>query len=120
MNSHAQDHPLATEPAIGIYLAFTHPRDQDSEVEFNDWYERHHIPEILSLAGVAAASRYRSLDPDGSHGYLTVVELEGDDLRSVVDRIHAAAPQRTPTTTMRAVPPTDFRLFELISRRAVT
>ncbi len=101
----------------GLYLAFTHPRDESSRGEFNAWYDDHHIPEILSLDGVTSASRYRSLDPNATHEYLATYQLEGENLRSIVNRIHAAAPQRTPTSTMRTAPPTEFRLFELIDPR---
>ena len=101
--------------ASGLYLAFTHPKDEVSEARFNEWYDEHHIPEILALDGITSASRYRSLDSAASHGYLASYTLEGPDLRAIVERIHAAAPNRTPTATMRTNPGTDFRLFEFVT-----
>ncbi|GAA12754.1 putative hydroxymethylglutaryl-CoA lyase [Gordonia alkanivorans NBRC 16433] len=43
--------------ARGLYIAFTHPRDESVEDEFNEWYTTHHLPEILATEGVTSAVR---------------------------------------------------------------
>lgn len=48
------------------------------ESEFNDWYDRVHLPEILELSSFVGARRYR-LNPRPevtlSHGFLTIYEV---------------------------------------------
>lgn len=67
-------------------------RDQD----FNDWYEGHHIPEIVgSAAGFTAAQRYRCSPDQRSSAiecpweYLAIYELEIDDVTEAYGALHA-------------------------------
>ncbi len=55
--------------------------------EFNEWYEKVHVPEVLACPGFLSARRGRS--NDGRQRFLAVYELEGawametDELASV-------------------------------------
>ncbi len=52
------------------------------EDEYGHWYVNTHIPQILQIPGFVGAERYK-LDAEVSGGdpcYLTVFELEADDL----------------------------------------
>lgn len=103
--------------AKGMYIAFTHPRDDESEEEMNRWYSNHHLPEILALDGVRSATRYRSTEDDPTHRYMAAYTLEGDDLDEIVARIHADAPNRTPTSAIRTDPGSQFRLFDFVEHQ---
>ena len=65
------------------------------EDEFNDWYTNTHLHEVLSVHGYVAARRFRISDPqvapnaDPSHRYLTIYEVETEDLAAFT--AHAAA-----------------------------
>ncbi|GAC01840.1 hypothetical protein GONAM_35_00100 [Gordonia namibiensis NBRC 108229] len=102
--------------ARGLYIAFTHPRDDSVEDEFNEWYTTHHLPEILATEGVTSAVRYKSTDPEATHRYMAAYTLDGD-LPEIVARIHADAGNRTPTTASRTDPGSEFRLFEFIEEQ---
>lgn len=102
--------------AQGLYVAFTHPRDDDSEDEFNRWYTDHHLPEILAVEGVTSAKRYKSTDPKSTHRYMATYTLDGD-LPEIVARIHAGTGDRTPTTASRTDPGSRFELFEFIEEQ---
>jgi hypothetical protein len=103
--------------AEGLFLAYTHPRSPETEAEMNRWYSEHHLAEILTIPGVMAASRYRSLEAQPEYGYLAAYMLSGTDLRAVVDRIFAEGPNRTPTNASRKEPPTAFALYEFLETR---
>jgi len=58
--------------------------------EYNDWYDRVHLADVLAVPGFVAARRY--VAEPSVHGelpaqrYLAVYEMEGDDL----DALHSA------------------------------
>jgi hypothetical protein len=66
-----------------IYMVFTEPIP-GREDEFNDWYEREHIPDVLRVKGIVAATRYEMnpLMPRSEAfppaRYLAIYELDGD------------------------------------------
>jgi hypothetical protein len=70
------------------------PGDPDGEEEYNRWYRDVHIPELLAVPGFVGARRYRVRD-DLTRGetrkprYLTVYELEADDLAAPLTAMRA-------------------------------
>ena len=81
-----------------LYIVRTNCKDPDREPEFNDWYNKIHIPDILaSTPAFTRATRYES------HGmfetpskYLAIYEIESNDIeqtmmahRENVDRLRA-------------------------------
>ncbi|MFI5623383.1 hypothetical protein ACIA03_07950 [Nocardioides sp. NPDC051685] len=56
------------------------------EDEFNDWYDRQHLPDVLDVPGFVAARRYRrstaqfpgGKDETQEFEYLALYEIEGD------------------------------------------
>jgi len=49
--------------------------DSEFEAEWNDWYDKVHLPEILSCPGFRGAARYVCQLNNGRH-YLTIYEIE--------------------------------------------
>lgn len=77
-----------------ILLVFTNPRP-GREGEFNAWYEAVHLPEVLQVAGFAAAQRFvartglRGEEPE--HRHLAVYEVEAQDLPDAMSALKRAA-----------------------------
>ena len=63
--------------------------------EYNDWYDRVHLADVLAVPGFVAARRY--VAEPSVHGelpaqrYLAVYEMEGDDLDALHGALSSAA-----------------------------
>ena len=64
------------------------------DAEYNEWYDRHHVPELLMTPTLVAAQRYRLAPvtvPDypgyvvPGHTYMVVYEIETDSLEKTRD-----------------------------------
>jgi hypothetical protein len=79
-----------------IYMVFAEPVP-GREDEFNDWYERQHIPDVLRVKGILAAIRYEVSPVKTRSGaspptrYLTIFELDGDPAETMVRLAEAGA-----------------------------
>jgi hypothetical protein len=66
------------------------------ETEFNAWYDRQHIPDVLRLAPEIRSARRFSLmtltAPQGTAAwqYVTVYEIDGADVGPVLERMNQA------------------------------
>jgi hypothetical protein len=72
-----------------IITIASNPSRADNESAYNDWYTKTHLVEIRSAPGVVDAHRYRlpeaQVTPaERPHRYLTLVEIDGADLRATV------------------------------------
>jgi hypothetical protein len=58
------------------------------EDEFNEWYDTHHLREILAIPGVQSGQRFHRSDaqvsPSHPYEYLAVYEIETDDIARVI------------------------------------
>jgi hypothetical protein len=55
--------------------------DPAREQEFNDWYDKIHLPDILETPGFIRAARYENTFPaEGKAKFVTMYEIETDDL----------------------------------------
>src|SRR6267378_5670649 len=57
----------------GIFMVYVDIDAQHVE-EFNEWYNKEHLPELLSVPGILSAARYEAVK--GSPQYLACYELE--------------------------------------------
>lgn len=57
-----------------IFLVYTDLSDPKFEEEFNDWYSKEHLPELLALPGFLDAARYVAVK--GGPKYLAAYEIE--------------------------------------------
>jgi len=64
------------------------------EQELNNWYDREHVAELLSIPGVLSATRYTELI-DGMRMYRSLYELEDERVVSSKE-FHRLLAQRTP------------------------
>ena len=76
------------------FIVFTNSVE-GKESEYNDWYNRQHIPDVLNVPGFVSAQRFRLADTqmsrDGSqaHKYLAIYEIETDDLAGTLKELRA-------------------------------
>ena len=63
------------------------------EAEFNEWYAKPHIPDVLKCPGVVTAQRFRRVDsrssPNATHKYVARYEVETDDLDATMAEIRS-------------------------------
>jgi len=72
------------------------------EDEFNRWYDEIHLPEVLAVPGFVAGQRFaltglRAVDRPR---YLSVYEIETDDLTATLNALGAAAQTMTRSDAM--------------------
>ncbi|HYZ03399.1 MAG TPA: hypothetical protein VFA92_18020 [Candidatus Binatia bacterium] len=72
----------------GILFAQMDPAPE-LESEFNDWYEKEHVPERMAIEGFRSATRYRAREGDLRYGAVYDLDsldvLESEAYRSVSD-----------------------------------
>jgi len=51
------------------------------ESEFNEWYDKTHLPDVLETPGFVRAIRYENTKPsEGQAKFLAIYEIETDDI----------------------------------------
>jgi len=89
--------------------------------EFNRWYEEEHLADVLGIPGFVGARRYRAADAQltgkPAHGYLTIYEIETDDIAAAVAALRAAA-SRMPLSETIDVSGGASVFYTLIGERA--
>jgi hypothetical protein len=84
-----------------IFLAFSNPVP-GKEAEFLQWQENVHIPDGLGIPGYVAATFYKLAEPqilpgfpDGAGEYVTLWEIETDNLAATKAEVEARLPNFT-------------------------
>lgn len=81
--------------ARAVLAVYSQPATSEQEAEYNRWYDQVHIPQIVErVAGVKTATRYQlsatQIVPPQERPqrkYLTLYEVEADDIAVVRDRL---------------------------------
>jgi hypothetical protein len=69
-----------------LLIVETNCKDERRASEFNDWYNRIHIPDVLSAPGFKSAARYAIQYPAGSRAkYLAIFEIETEDIKKTME-----------------------------------
>lgn len=64
--------------------------DPTREDEFNDWYDRIHVPDVLATPGFVRARRFVNKEfRDGRGKYMAVFEIETDNIENTMQLRHA-------------------------------
>lgn len=66
-------------------MALTNAREGRDD-EFGRWYDDQHIPDVLSVPGMISAERF-ILVGEGKHRYMTLYDIETDDVGAVMAEI---------------------------------
>lgn len=80
-----------------LLLAYVQPTSPADEAEFNRWYDEVHIPQLVDrVPGVLSARRFHFSEgqfegaPAPSNPYLTLYELDADDVAATIAEIGKA------------------------------
>jgi len=77
-----------------IFLALTNPVE-GKEPEFNEWYNTHHVPDVINVPGFVSGQRFKLSDSqfggEASKAYksLAVYEIETDDIAATIKELRA-------------------------------
>ncbi|MFC1932243.1 DUF4286 family protein [Chloroflexota bacterium] len=64
-----------------LLVVETNCADAAREAEFNEWYDKTHLPDVLETPGFVRATRYQNTEPsEGEAKYLATYEIETDDI----------------------------------------
>lgn len=93
-----------------------------TDAEFNDWYDRIHLPDVLKVPGIVAAQRYkltaeqrRTTRPD--FGYLAAYEIETSDLQKTFAAMNEGLKSVYKSPSM--IPDTWAYFFKPVGKRQV-
>ncbi|MEO6041543.1 MAG: hypothetical protein ABIP41_06550 [Croceibacterium sp.] len=78
------------------------------EKEFNEWYERIHLGDLLALDGMMSGQRYRLID-DPNWAYLADYEVETDDIHGLLELMNRRA--RSGEISFSPAFDTNYKLF---------
>jgi hypothetical protein len=86
------------------FVVMTNPT-AGKEAEFNEWYNTHHIADVLNVPGFVSAQRFRLDDTQmggeasKAYKYLALYEIETDDIAGVLKelRTRAGTPEIVPS-----------------------
>jgi len=102
----------------GVMVVEAGPVDPDREDDFNEWYSTVHLPELLAVPGFVRARRYKvsGAGQPGRHRYLTIYELEADDLEAPLRELRARrqAGHGTGTDALSTDPGSVVTIYELV------
>ncbi len=72
-----------------LYLVHTNCKDPAREAEFNDWYTKVHIPDVLKASpGFLKATRYEADSSSKTPSkYVAVYEIESDNIEQTLARL---------------------------------
>lgn len=93
------------------------------DLEFNQWLDHTHVPDLLQVDGITSAERFRlafaQTTPPGytDHQYMTIYDIETDDIRAFHDRLMAGRANRVSSDTVDRSD-NSARYFEVISEKS--
>ena len=64
-----------------LLVVETNCTDTARETEYNEWYDKIHIPDVLEVPGFVRATRYENTQPSEEKAkFLAAYEIETDDI----------------------------------------
>lgn len=77
-----------------VMVVETNCADKAKEAEFNEWYNKTHLPDVLKTPGFTRATRYENINPsEGEPKFLAIYEIETDDIDALAKK-HSANHER--------------------------
>jgi hypothetical protein len=70
-------------------VVLTNPKP-GKDAEFNDWYNNHHLHDVLKVPGIASAQRFKLVVPapgGTTWHYYSAYHIEADDPKATVDEL---------------------------------
>ncbi len=72
-----------------VLVVETNCIDKTREAEFNEWYNKTHLPDMLETPGLIRVTRYEAIDPSGGAKFLATYEIETEDIDAFMKRHNA-------------------------------
>jgi hypothetical protein len=73
-----------------LLVVETRPADATREAEFNEWYDKIHVPDVLETPGFIKAIRYENTEPSEEKAkFLATYEIEADDIDEAMKSMRA-------------------------------
>jgi hypothetical protein len=76
------------------FLALTNPV-AGKEDEYNEWYDKHHVPDVINIPGFISGQRFKLSDSQfggeasKAFKYLALYEIETDDIAATIKELRA-------------------------------
>ena len=76
------------------FLALTNPVE-GKEAEYNEWYDKHHVPDVVNVPGFVSGQRFKLADSQfggeasKAYKYLALYEIETDDIAATIKELQA-------------------------------
>ena len=75
----------------GKMLVWSNPASAEREAEYNKWYDSVHVPDVLKLDGINAATRYKvSGTADTPGQYLAIYEVQAASFDDIMTALGTA------------------------------
>jgi hypothetical protein len=105
------------------FMVFSNPVE-GREDDFNTWYDKEHLDDLLAIDGFKAAQRYRlaALGPgqdEPTYRYAAVYEAEGDDAAAAHEKLMDALRSGRVRTSDAIAPGALTAWFEPIGERRI-
>ena len=79
-------------------IAFSNPKP-GQDAAYNEWYNKHHLPELLSVPGIKSAKRLKQTlnltKTDALLPYVAIYEVETDNIGAVLGGMQQKATTRS-------------------------
>lgn len=77
-----------------LFVVETNCTDASREAEFNEWYNKIHLPDVLEIPGFIRAIRYENTEPSEEKAkFLAIYEIEADDIGEVMKALDDRLPK---------------------------
>ena len=86
----------------GLMLYFTMLRDPSREADLHQWYEAHHMPEVMAIPGFTAYHRFINREAGADRRFLILCEVD-DDIVAVGQRMAQAFARPSREDTQRMI-----------------
>jgi hypothetical protein len=77
----------------GKMLVYTDSISPERDAEFNTWYDRVHVPDVLKIDGIIGCTRFKVAESpaaDTPGKYLAIYDVEADDFNDILDALVTA------------------------------
>ena len=105
--------------AKALLVVLSNPVSADREDEYNKWYDAVHLPEVLTVPGIVAGSRYRAgatqivplVGELAKYKYLAIYELDRDPTEVIKGLIAASQSGQIGDSELLSKDPGPMTLF---------
>lgn len=95
-----------------LYIVETNCADPKREAEFNEWYDKIHVPDVMEVTGFIRAERYLDNEPGEGRGkFVAMYEIETENIDATIKTLRDKVEEKRKLGRMRD------DLAQLVTRR---